>query len=386
MVFHTDKSQCYNAGVDILMKAHRMDFRRIIQVEVTTICQAHCTFCPRTLLKEKWISKNIDWKDLTPLLAGIKKDTLVHLQGWGEPLLHPRLWDMAAAVRQRKGKVSLTTNGMLMDKAISHEIVKTGLEFVAFSLADSDPVTHDILRAGTALDHISENIQYLCSLKNRPRVHIAVQMMKSNLENLPKMVQLAARLGADRVIASNLDCVISPEIEALKVFDETPNQQSEEIAAEARRLGHELKIEVETYPLYFQHGIPVCRADPLHTTVVTVNGELAPCVYLSLPVHGDIQRIFKGNKETVPRFVYGKTADGIERCQQIEPARSFLKAFSRRKRLAMVRSAGNIALLAMPRLRSTDRGFLEPASRLEGTQALPPAPVPCQHCYKLYGI
>jgi MoaA/NifB/PqqE/SkfB family radical SAM enzyme len=366
-----------------------MDFKRIIQVEVTTACQANCNFCPRTALRDTWISRNLDWEDFEYVLSAVRKDTLVHLQGWGEPLLHPRVWDMAAAVRQKKGKVSLTTNGMLLDEAAGRELTKIGMEFAAFSLAGADASTHERLRAATSFDRICGNIQRLSSQKDHPRVHIVTQMIKSNLGQLPGIVRLAARLGADRVIASNLDCIVSPEIEALAAFGGTQDQESTEILDEVKRLGHELKVEVEIYPLQYRYNMPVCGANPLHTVVVTVSGEVAPCVYTALPVKGNIPYVFNGKQTPTPRFVYGNASDGVVQCLKKEPARSFTSAFELRHRRAMLSAAGKAALLAMPRVRSSQGEFLDPASHLTSpaaTGALPPAPGPCTRCPKLFGI
>jgi MoaA/NifB/PqqE/SkfB family radical SAM enzyme len=366
-----------------------MHYKSIVQVEVTTACQASCTFCPRTALKANWLSKNIAWEHFVPVLAGLNKGTLVHLQGWGEPLLHPRLWDMAAAVRQRKGKVSLTTNAMLLDESARREIMRIGLEFVCVSLADADCAGNASLRRDTDLNCISDNIEHLCSLKNRPRVHIAVQMMKPNIERLPGMVELAARLGADRVIASNIDCVTSREVEALKVFEDYTDPQRAEIIKAAKRRGRELKIEVEAFPLRVGNELPVCSANPLNIKVITVNGEVAPCTYLALPVPEYVPRIFRGQMYSIARFVYGTVADGIENIMRNEPANSFMALYRRRLRAAAFSYSSNLARLARPLMRSMAAESSSEDSRIISpldSQSLPPAPDHCRYCYKLYGI
>lgn len=366
-----------------------MDFKRIIQVEVTTSCQAGCIFCPRTVLKAEWLSKHLDWEHFVPILKVLKGGTLVHLQGWGEPLLHPRLWAMAAAVRAHKGRVSLTTNAMLLDQAASHEIARIGLEFLAVSMADSDNVGHADLRKGTDLDRISANIEYLCGLKNHPRLHIAIQMTKPNIGHLPGIVQLAARLGVSRVIASNLDCVVGAQVEALKAFGDSVDQISIESVEEAKRRGRELKVEVEVFPLRVQHQLPVCSADPLRTTVITAAGEIAPCTYLSMPLPGDIPRIFQGRMETIPRYVFGHVSDGIERTLKGDRASSFLDMYRRRRLASSLKNAGSLALQTMPGLRSARWGLLradlQPAQST-GQEELPPAPDQCWYCYKLFGV
>jgi MoaA/NifB/PqqE/SkfB family radical SAM enzyme len=366
-----------------------MNFPRIIQVEITTACQAGCSYCPRTLLKDKWVTQHLSREDFSSIMPAVRAGTLVHLQGWGEPLLHPGLWDMAAEVKRKKGRVSLTTNGMLMDELCSREIARLGFEFVAVSLAATGTEGHNMLRAGTDLDWVTGNIRYLSGLKDRPRIHIAVQMMKTNLESLPDMVVLAAEVGADRLIASNLDCLINSDLDQLKVFGEHPDANAEDIMTAARNRGRDLGIEVEVYPLQLQYSIPACAADPLQTVVLTVRGEIAPCVYLSLPVDGDVPRVFQGEAETTSRFVYGIAGEGFSKVMKGRKARAFLDAFNRRRRAAMLGTTRKLALLAMPRLRSTQGEFLKPASRLtspSGDSDLPPAPEPCRHCYKLCGI
>jgi MoaA/NifB/PqqE/SkfB family radical SAM enzyme len=357
-----------------------MDLPHIIQVEVTTACQAECTFCPRTQLKDGWISKNIEWEDFSCILPAVRRGTLVHLQGWGEPLLHPRLWDMAVAVRKKGGRVSLTTNGRMLDQAASREVCRAGFAFVAFSLAGAASRTHDALRPGTGLDLVSENIERLHSLKGRPRIHIAFQMTRDNLEQLPEVVKLAAKLGADRVIASNLDCITSPVTDALRAFGEADAPHAEAIVAAAKRSGKENKIEVEIFPLRLRDNVPVCRADPLHTALVTCTGEVAPCSYLWLPLRGDMPRYFEGKKEAVPPFTYGKIRQGLRNVMEGEKARDFLGLFKRRMEAAVMADAKGFALLALPGLRSIRESQYEAAAR-----PLPPAPGPCLHCYKLYG-
>jgi MoaA/NifB/PqqE/SkfB family radical SAM enzyme len=366
-----------------------MNFPRIIQVEVTTACQAGCSYCPRALLKDKWVTQNLSREDFSSILPAVRIGTLVHLQGWGEPLLHPGLWDMAAEVKRKKGRISLTTNGMLMDEVCGSEIARLGFEFVAVSLADTGSAAHGQLRAGTDFSRVIHNIRYLSGLKDRPRIHIAFQMMKSNLERLPDMVALAAELGADRLIASNLDCLINSDLDQSKVFGGQLDPHAEEMVTAARNRGRDMGIEVEVYPLQLQHNIPACAADPLHTVVLTVRGEIAPCVYLSLPVDGDIPRVFQGKGERTSRFVYGIAGEGFSKVMEGTKARGFLDAFNLRRRAAMLGTTRKLALLAMPRLRSTQGEFLKPASRLtlpSGDSDLPPAPDPCRHCYKLYGI
>lgn len=62
----------------------------------------------------------------------------MHLQGWGEPFLHPRFMDFAALARKAGCRVSTTTCGLRMDETLAGQIVGSGIDIVAFSLVGTD--------------------------------------------------------------------------------------------------------------------------------------------------------------------------------------------------------------------------------------------------------
>jgi hypothetical protein len=53
-----------------------------IQVEVTTHCQASCTYCPHTVYREHWAGRHLALATFRRLLPVLKRARLVHLQGW----------------------------------------------------------------------------------------------------------------------------------------------------------------------------------------------------------------------------------------------------------------------------------------------------------------
>ena len=59
-----------------------------IQVEVTSRCTRSCAVCPRSAFADSWLEGDLSaglWQRLRPDLRLARH---VHLQGWGEPLLH----------------------------------------------------------------------------------------------------------------------------------------------------------------------------------------------------------------------------------------------------------------------------------------------------------
>ncbi|HUV56048.1 MAG TPA: radical SAM/SPASM domain-containing protein [Dehalococcoidales bacterium] len=366
-----------------------MALPRIVQLEVTTACQLRCSFCPRTVLADRWVTAHLPWETFSSLLPFVRRTGLVHLQGWGEPLLHPHLWDMAAAIKERHGRVSLTTNALLLDKAASHEACRIGVNLVAISVAGARAETNDSLRVGSHLDQICANVSYLCQLKPRPKVNLVMQMMKPTLEELPELVTLAARLGVDGVVAPNLDYIPTVEVDALRAFSFSPDFHQIELINEAQTKGKELGVKVRIYPLRPSSDILMCDADPVHNVWITVWGEVAPCPYLALPCRGDFPRLFWGKQEHLSRFSFGRVTEGLDRVVNSQSARSFREAFARRLQASRLDTMTAVALSAMPRVRSTSGAFLEPLAEtksLKKATALLPPPDLCRNCYKFYGL
>ena len=361
---------------------------RIIQIEVSTKCQLRCCYCPRTLLKDRWRSEDISWDNFARLLPYVGKAGLVHLQGWGEPLLHPDIWKMARAIKEKGGRVSMTTNGVLLDDAAVRQICEIGFAFIAVSVAGARAATHDSLRTGSSFGQICINISRLSGAKSHPDIHLVMQMMKPNIDELPGLVDLAAELRADRVIAPNLDYTPVAEMEDLKVFGRIRDPHLEDIIEEAKMRGKKRGIEVQIYPLEPDVNSPVCSDDPLHNIVVNVRGEVSPCVYLSMPIEGEIPRVFWSEDSWVSRFAYGKVEDGLNHILESAQAQQFRRAFSRRVEYARLNAAKTMALLTLPGIRNVRnilQGTMGQAS-ISAPPAMPQAPMQCRKCYKLQGI
>lgn len=86
----------------------------LFQLEVTTHCTFTCFYCAGRDMPQR----HMGWPVFQHILAGIPAGPhTVSLQGEGEPTLHPRFWDMVAAVRGRGFSPTTITNGYEIDAA-----------------------------------------------------------------------------------------------------------------------------------------------------------------------------------------------------------------------------------------------------------------------------
>ncbi len=368
----------------------KLQLPQIIQIEITTACQLRCMFCPHTIIAKDWVKSHMSWEVFSSLLPFVRYTKLVHLQGWGEPLLHPRLWDMAAAIKEKRGRVSVTTNAMLLDGDAARELCRIGIDLIAVSVAGAHAETNDSLRVGSDFEKICANIAYLGGLRPRPKVHLVMQMTKANIEELPELVTLAAELGVDEVIAPNLDYAPTEEVDALRAFNPAPNAHYAELAEETQRRGKELGVKVHIYPLSPRDDVLMCDAQPIHNVWISVSGEVAPCPYLALSCRGHIPRIFWGQQEHIPRFSFGKVTSGLDEVLKVQTARSFREAFSRRLMADRLDTMTEANVSSMPKVSSSSVHFFESLAQMTSKEKrsseFPPPPEVCRNCYKLYGI
>lgn len=126
----------------------------------------------------------------------------IHLLG-GEPFCRADLLQIIAHARQHSMRVTINTNGTLLNDYINGRLIELGVDHVTVSLDGSDDTTHDFFRGPGAFRATTENIRRLNKrirdTGSGPKVQIALVITATNLKAIPAMPQLAANLGAGLV-------------------------------------------------------------------------------------------------------------------------------------------------------------------------------------------
>lgn len=106
-----------------------------VYVEITSICNLACTFCPPPKRESMFVSP----EEFADRLEQIKPHTNhIYLHVKGEPLLHPKI-DLLLDIAAEKGiKVNMTTNGSLLAKSGHKLMNKPALRQINFSLHSFD--------------------------------------------------------------------------------------------------------------------------------------------------------------------------------------------------------------------------------------------------------
>jgi len=340
------------------------------QIEVTSRCNLKCVMCPVTVLAAHWPARDMAWETFERAAAAFARAKWIHLQGWGEPLLHRRLFDMIARAKQAGCRVGFTTNGTRLTRATGARLLDAGLDLLAVSIAGASAATHEAIRAGSDFARLLENLRGFLRQRRaaKPKVEIFYLMTRTNLAELPRAVELAAELGADELVATNLDYVMTPGLDALRAYGDGPPARAlgaalDDARAAARRTG----IAFRPYPLAFRE-MAVCDLNPLKILYISADGGVSPCVYTSLTGQTSIPRVFDGRAVEVPVVQFGNLNERpLAEIWESAAYREFRALFAGR-----VRGASRMLLGALA-------GGAAPEDEVRAPQA-------CRTCPKLYGV
>ena len=169
---------------------------RLIFWEVTKGCNLRCIHC-RATATELMSPADLPTDralNIIDQIAGFANPILV-LSG-GEPLYRPDIFQLAEYATGRGLRVALATNGTLVTKDIAEKIKNSGIRRVSISLDGADSITHDTFRgipgAFEAAIYGMRNLQLF-----GVSVQINTTVARHNAHQLPEVLELARRLGAD---------------------------------------------------------------------------------------------------------------------------------------------------------------------------------------------
>jgi len=204
------------ANIQIEEKANSISIDRSpaslarLYVEPTNLCNLDCQICMRNVWDEPLGKMSADtFSRIIEALKDFSPMPLVFFGGFGEPLAHPDILDMISAAKRTGAKVEMITNGTLLSETVSQRLIDTGMDRLWVSIDGATPESYEDVRLGDALPQVIANLTRLRELRHlsefrSPQIGIAFVAMKRNIADLPEVVKLGKRLGADQFSISNV--------------------------------------------------------------------------------------------------------------------------------------------------------------------------------------
>jgi MoaA/NifB/PqqE/SkfB family radical SAM enzyme len=279
---------------------------RFVQIEPVGQCNLRCRMCPVQFRPDGQsgppaFMKFDTFRALLDQFEGVNE---LHLQGLGEPLLHPRFFDMASLATARGIKVSTNTNMTVMTEEQAQRCIGSGLDTLHVSIDAAASATYETIRVGARLPLVLRNLRRVVAARASrgsalPRITLVAVLMRSTLDGLPALVRLAAGLGVDGMAVQQLchdfgEDSLPPRYWPMRSFidgemlGEADRAHAEAVFAHARaeadRAGLALRLP-RLVPRPHGQGVPGhVRCDwPWRGAYISYDGKAMPCCMVATP-------------------------------------------------------------------------------------------------------
>ena len=278
----------------------------MVKIKLTWQCNLACEMC------DYWrqdlptpLTTDLVVRTLDELVAlGCRK---VHFSG-GEPTLRPDLPDLIAHVRRLKLRVTLTTNGTLLTRELSRQLVKAGLNSVCVSIDSPVRSIHDRIRGMPgAFKQTMAGVRELRRAAERRGVSLPIRIntvvSRENYDTLDELPALAHELGAQSLLLMPVDDPTGRLLLNKRRLLDYNRRIAPALAERSVALGL-MRSPGEAYPFgatkgelatsrkgHYARGLyerQLCYAPWTHA-LVTADANVAPCCSAPRVTLGDLQ-------------------------------------------------------------------------------------------------
>ena len=170
-------------------------------LEVTNRCNLACPMCGRD--KVDFARRDMDFAFFDKLLDANPHPEALWPYGFGEPLMHPRIFEFLRHANRKGIVLSLSTNGTLLTGKAASELIDSGLHYLIVAFDGATPETYAKYRKGADFHRVQANVERLLALKEarRSALHVTLQMilMRDNANEVAGFKQMWTRNGVDCV-------------------------------------------------------------------------------------------------------------------------------------------------------------------------------------------
>lgn len=204
-----------------------MEHPRKIYIELTTRCNLQCSMCVKYAPGSCIPESDMDLSVFQALLPSLAHADTVILNGIGESLLHPDLFEIAGMARERMAagsSIGLQSNGLLLDREVATKLIKQGLTSLCLSVDSCEEPSGLFVRPSPEHSFTAVKQAIECASKARKTagahfsLGLEIVLTRKNIGDLPELVRWAAAQGVDYILTSHL-ILYGNESEAENLFN-----------------------------------------------------------------------------------------------------------------------------------------------------------------------
>lgn len=275
------------------------------QIEPVGQCNLRCQMCPvqfRPTGAPHGPLAFMPFAEFQRLLDQLPALQTLHLQGMGEPLMHPDFFKMVEYATARGIRVSTNSNLTLLSARRARQLVASGLYELHVSLDAATPEVYERIRVRAKFTRVRRHLEMLMQARaagggDRPQVRLVMVLMRQNVAELPGLVRLASAHGIAGLFVQYLchdfdEATLPERYRPMRAFiaDQTLRDADAAVVgryfAEARyeadRLGVALRLPRTTPRAPAARGATRCDW-PWRGPYISYRGEVMPCCMVGTP-------------------------------------------------------------------------------------------------------
>jgi MoaA/NifB/PqqE/SkfB family radical SAM enzyme len=182
-----------------------------LYIESTNICNLSCIMCPtgrKEQVRKKGYMDVELFKSIVDQMAPWVQATTLHI--WGEPLMHPKMFDMIEYCHKVGLRSEISTNATLLNEERSRRILDAGLGAIYLCLDGMRPETYEQIRVNADYEQTNTNIRRFIELKqaggyHQPFVNLQIIEMEKTMGEVNEFVDAWKVPGVDRINVKPFD-------------------------------------------------------------------------------------------------------------------------------------------------------------------------------------
>jgi MoaA/NifB/PqqE/SkfB family radical SAM enzyme len=283
---------------------------RFAQIEPIGKCNLACRMCTVNERGDEVAMLSLQrFEQLLDQMPGLEE---LHLQGLGEPMLHPQFFDMVAMAASRGIQVSANSNLTLLTPRRAQACISSGLASLSVSLDGATAPVYEAIRRKASFAKVLRNLQRLVDARDEAgsalEVRLVMVLMRANLHELPALVELAHAHGVDWILVQRLSSDLTqPDLPQRYIPIKQYVEQAELGPADLAQAG---RVFEQARALAAERGVRLSlprlqpptecggRCDwPSTQLYLTAAGELLPCCMVATADRASFGKVFPAGSE-----------------------------------------------------------------------------------------
>lgn len=278
-----------------------------VQIEPVGQCNLRCQMCSIQFRQDGppyGPPAFMEFEKFTRIIDQFVTLQELHLQGLGEPMMHPRFFDMVAYAARKGIRVTTNSNLTLLNKKRAGQCVTSSLDCLHVSIDGATAETYERIRVGSHFEQVVRNLELILDARrelgsDRPHLHLVMVVMQQNLHELPDLVRLAHQWSVEQMFVQHLchdfgESSLPAHYQPMREFVqaqtllEEDRERIEHYFSQARNIAREFGVNLRlprTQQRIHPPGTPGSkRCDwPWRGAYISYQGYAMPCCMVSTP-------------------------------------------------------------------------------------------------------